>query len=551
MGEPSMKKNTQHFVVFLVTFVFLLMSGCQVADPAQTADGTSNEKQENREVPHYTYTGTVVSFPEPEGAQYSSTGWQVSLGSISIQFTEDISDDDRNTAVAEIARLIPLAEGQVGEISQPCTIRIRSGSYAPWSYAHVLYIGYDELGTQKFTVGLGQMLFGHEVNYGLCYGFGVELAREAGYALEGELTTAEDALALCGDSPLYLDLNYACFLPAYADTETLARVRTLAADLYRFMTPEKRRELLVNYSNELFRKNLNEYLSAYGQESYESDDLDGIYFYPCGSELRLAWEDPCAVFYLFDDYTVAYNPFDLLHGVDDFLNSGYENFRYIAACYRLQAEEMDRIAGYLEVDGKDDKVSVLFVRDAAEERRGAATFNWLDHKIRMFSYHGYAHEYVHYLTRGTASPEAWKKELFTAYFTDRPGDPSLYWSIILSKNTFTSADPSAANGAKLASCFNAVCDSLDRPFDWESPSDFRHLNDAFVVLFDQIPKLQSEANAAVKKSFAEYLVDLAGEEAAMLAVYYGTPVETFGRDWDVLINDWQTKLTNEFVWLKH
>ena len=52
-----MKKNTQHFVVFLVTFAFLLMSGCQVADPAQTADGTSNEKPENHEVPHYTYTG--------------------------------------------------------------------------------------------------------------------------------------------------------------------------------------------------------------------------------------------------------------------------------------------------------------------------------------------------------------------------------------------------------------------------------------------------------------------------------------------------------------
>lgn len=531
----------------LALAALLVVSGCGAAEPPST-EGTVDTIQSESEAPRFEYTGTTVVFEEPEGARYSSSGWQTTLDGIVLQFTEAISDEEKNRAAAEVARLLPLIEEQLGAISDTHTIRIREGSYAPWSYDHILYVGAEDLATQEFAVGLGQMLFGHEVNYGLCYGFGTELARLAGYETE-DTVAAEQALTLCETSPLHLDLNYACFVPAYADEETLPKVKSLAVEVYRSMSREARRELLTDYSNGLYRKSLNEYLAANGREPYENDELDGIYFYPGGSELRLVWEDPYSVFHLFDYYTAAYNHFDKIMGTDDYLNSGYENFRYIAKCYRLQAEEMDRVAGYLEIDGKDEKVSVLFVRDAAEERRGGATFNWVDHKIRMFSYHGYTHEYVHYLTRGTASPEAWKKELFTNYFTERPGAPLIYWPAICSKNSFITADPSQPNGAKLTNLLNAVCDSLDHPFDWENADDHRYLNDAFVVWYDQIPKLKSDANAAVKKSFADYLVDLVGEEAAMLAIYCETPTETFGKDWDGLIDDWQAKMTNEFEWL--
>lgn len=536
-----MKQTIRYLLGLLLAAVLLFAAGC------------STEIQESEiplpdEAPSYEYTETVVLFQEPEGEHYQSVGWETKIGTTTVQITEDISEEKRDAIITEITRILELCKKQLGETRTQCTIKIREGSYTPWSYDHILYIGYENLNTQEFTVGLGQMLFGHEVNYGLCYGFGVALAQEAGYPVDDIAVTVAQALTLCKTSPYHLDLNYACFVPDYADEETLPKVKALAVDFYQSLTQEAKRDLTENFTNALFRQYLNEYLAEHGQESYTNSDLDGIYFYPCGDELRLVWEDPYAVFYLFDYYTVRYNPYDLLNGVDDFLNSCYENFRYIAACYQLQAEEMERTAGCLEIAGKENKVSVLFVRDAAEELRGAATFNYQDNKIRMFSYHAYQHEYVHYLTRASAATVAWKYELFTAYFTERPGDPRIYWPNLLNRDTFESADPSQPRAAKLIEFANKVYESLDHPFDWSNREDCEYFNHAYIVAFDRFYNVKSDADIAPQTSFVNYLVDLVGEEAALLAIYYDDPVPTFGKNWDALISDWQTDVTEEYSW---
>ena len=538
----------QRATAVFYALVLVLLAGCG-AETSMHEDDPPIVKQDEHEQPSYEYTETVVLFHEPEGESYSGSGWETKLGVTKVQFTNEISEDDRNAAVTEITRLMTLAQGQLGAVDVPCEIRIRGGSYAPWSYDHILYIGFEELSTQAFTVGLGQAFFGHEAAYGICYGFGVALAQEAGYPTEENTVTVEQALTLCETSPFHLDLNYACFISRYSDEETLPKVKTLAVDFYRWLTQEARQALLTDYSGALYRESLNEYLAAHGREPYNNSELDGISFYPCGSELRLIWEDPYAVFYLYDYYTVRYNVYDKIMGVDDYLNSGYENFRYIAACYLLQAEEMERVSGYLEISDKEAKVTVLFIRDAVEELRGAATFNYQDNKIRMFSYQGYAHEYVHYLTRGSASWDPWKLELFTAYYTENPGDERIYWPNVCNRNSFITADPSQPAGAKLTNLFNTVCASLDRPFDWGSPDDYRYLNDAFVVSYDRFPNIKNSVDLAVKLSFAQYLVDLVGEEAAMQAIYYASPVETFGKNWDALISEWQAKLTEEYAWI--
>ncbi|MBR3704293.1 MAG: hypothetical protein IKM11_02235 [Oscillospiraceae bacterium] len=538
-----MKTTLRNVAALLAAAMLLIAVGCGVEN--KNTDIKNDTPQTETTAP----SQLLVTFNEPHGSSYQDKGgWETTVGNLTVQFTSEISKEEGDAAVTEIGRVAELIEEQFGAVDTPYEIRIRSGSYAPWSNDGVLYIGYDNLKTQEFTIGLGQMLFGHEVNYGVYYGFGTILAQAAGYATEEIAVPEEQALTLCEISPYHLDMNYACFVPAYADEEILPKVKALAIDFYQSLSQEERQELLTNYSDELYREYRNKYLAAHGQEPYDNADLDGISFYPCGSQMRLAWEDPCAVYYLHKDYTVRYGVYDEIMGVGDYLNSGYENFRYLVSCYRLQAEEMDRIAGYLETEDKEQKIDVLFIRDGTGEVYSGANYFFVDNLIKMYSHSPYAHEYIHYMTRDGASV-VWLQELFACYFTECPGDPRIYWPIVCNRDSFESADPAQPSGAKLLRLMEAVEIGLGHPFSWENEADYHHMNDAFVANFNQIRKVKDEGGVAAHTSFVHYLVDLVGEEDALWAVYYDTPVETFGKNWDQLISDWAAKLLEEHSWM--
>ena len=537
-----MKRMIQYLTKLLVVAMLLFAVGCSAGNQQNTDTKNDPPQQvDTKEV--------LVSISEPYGMSYQDKGGaETTVGKLKIQFTSDITEEKIHSSIAEITRVMALVEEQFGAVNAPCEIRICEGDYTPWSSDRVLYIGYDNLQTQAFPVALGELLFGHEVNHGIYYGFGTALARELGYPTEEIAMTVEQALTLCETSPYHLDMNYACFVPNYADADTLPKVKALAIDFYQSLTQAERQALLTNYSGALYRSYLNRYLSAHGQEPYDNAELDGIAFYPSGSQMRLAWEDPCAVFYLHKDYTVRYDTYDRIKGVGDYLNSGYENFRYLVASYRLQAEEMDRVAGYLETEDTEQKVDVLFIRDGTGEVYSGANYFFVDNLIKMYSHAPYAHEYIHYLTRDGASV-VWLQELFACYFNERPGDPQIYWPIACNRDSFENADPAQPHGAKLLRLVDAVEQGLGRPFHWDTLGDFKYLNDAFVATFDQIRRVKSEGGLAAHTSFVHYLVDLVGEEDALWAVYYDTPVETFGKSWDQLISDWSEYLVTTYAWM--
>ncbi len=539
-----MRKTIRYLTKLLVVAMLLFAVGCSAGN--QQNDDTDAE---NTPPPQVDTREVVISISEPYGMSYQDkNGVETTVGELTLQFTSDITQEEIHSSIAEITRVMALVEEQFGALSAPCGIRICQGDYSPWARDGVLCIGYDNLQTQAFPVALGQLLFGHTVNYGIYYGFGTVLAQELGYPTEELSVTVEQALTLCENSPYHLDMNYACFVPAYADTDTLAKVKTLAIDFYQSLTQVERQELLTQYSGALYRTYLNEYLVAHGKKPYENAELDGISFYPCGSEMRVVWEDPYGVYYVHKDYTVRYYTYDQLKGVGDYLNAGYENFRYLVATYRLQAEEMERIAGYLETEDTEQKVDVLFIRDGTGELEGGATYSFLDNLIRMYSYDPYAHEYIHYLTRD-AVLDVWLKELFAGYFTERTGDLRIYWNMEKNRNTFDTADPTQPGGAKRIRFMEAVAVGLGHPFCWEDSADLRYMNDAFVANFDQLRKVKSREGLAAHTSFANYIVDLVGEEQALWAVYYDTPVETFGKSWDQLISDWSEYLVTTYSWM--
>jgi len=61
----------------------------------------------------------------------------------------------------------------------------------------------------------------------------------------------------------------------------------------------------------------------------------------------------------------------------------------------------------------------------------------------------------------------------------------------------------------------------------------------------------SDSGIAPKLSFYDYLLNMSDEKQVMNAVYYNTPQEIFGKDWDELAIDWEQSLRQEFAWMNN
>ena len=511
-----MKHLTRAFSLWLWVLC-LILSAC-ATKPSRTPTDA---------IPNYLYTETLVSFAEPSGRLYQDKcGWETTQGNLTIRFTSTISEEERNAVVFTIVQMAAFLQEQFAVTDMARTICIHSDTYAPGMYQDMLYSGIAEVKTQDFSAALVQFLFGIEVKYGLCYAIGTELVSAMAYPTETLTTTVAEALSLCDTAPQYLDMNYACFLPQYADEQTRTQVKVLALDFYASLTQAEKVDLIINYSNTLFRQRFNAYLTTCGQNAYENADLDVVHFYPCGGKIRLAWEDPYACFYLYDDYTVAYG---FQGGSIDYVNSGYDNLRYLAVCYYLQATEMERLVGHLESENKDEKVPVLFIRDPATERYAGGGYFSHEKHIKLFYVDAYAHEYVHYVTRGASSQEAWQLELLPCYCTQRPGHPMVAWNATMAKATYEALYPDNPADAEPYAFYTAVIGSIGHPFDWDSLEDFVYFYDVYMVAYDQFFRVKTRGGLVGHGAFAYYLVSLVGEQAMMEAIYYDTPVETFGK----------------------
>ena len=531
---------------FFVLLILLLVCGCGAEQPAENDKNATPEVQQNAEENVYKFTKSVVTFDYPTGGfTRDINGWETKCGNVTICFSGACAEGERETATSDIITLYTALAERIPVGGTEIEIHVHGGSYRPGNFSGVLYTGMDELGTVEFAASLVQAVFGTEVSYSLCYALGAEMLGEAAEMPE---MSVEEALTLCDSDPVYLDLNYACFLENYADEETLCKVRTLALVFYQSLTQEDKTELFVNYSNALFRRHLNAYFAAHGKAAYENTELDGMKFYPCGGDVRLVWEDAYAVFYVYDDFKVLHKDFCEMNGVEDYMNSTYEDLRYIVTSYLLQAAEMERLVGHLDQSEAEEKIPVLFNRDHRYGDSAGAVYSYDNNNIYVFAFEAYAHEYVHYLTRGMVKTP-WLRELFSFYYTERPGDSRVYWTAEKTQYLHENVYPNDADASVNYEIYLSVVDYLGRPLDFDNFEDLLYLYEAALVKMDHFDRIKTNGSLIGKTSFAAYLVELADEVSMQKAVYYDMPTEVYGKDWGALISDWQVKLENEYAWL--
>lgn len=541
-----MKRGFAIMLALLLTF----LCGCQQAPDAPleppTTEITLPPTIEATIPPELEYTENVlILFNEPHGETYAvKNGLQTQYDGITYSFVKDITDADRYALTEETVRVVAEVEERLGEIPGEYAINVRKDDYLSRVDGNTLYIGIENVGTHDFVIGIAQMLLGTDTNYGILYGLAADIAQEMGYDVDVCEYALSDALALYDSAPIYLDLNYACFLEDYADAETLGKVKAIACGFFDHLMSEEKTDLYTDYSDAKYCIYLNEFLTANDKDSYDNSDLAETRFYSGGTQVRLVWETPYGIFYLRDDYSPKYldDPFP-----EDMLNSGYANLRQIIVDYAVQAEYMEQKTGQVELT--DETAVVVFQNERYQTASGY--FDPSINEIHLFSVGSFMHEYGHYLLRET-DIEAWRNEAVCHYFSLTPVNEQITYSWYADYIRTETLDPSNQQDVEEYALVQAVKQHIGHVFDWTSAEDYAYLNSAYIVAWDMFDTLTNPNTGIVAKYiFADYLAGLAGEEAAVDALVYGTPEETFGKTWDELIADWEAYLNEEFAWVKN
>lgn len=540
--------------IALCLLTALLLTGCGPKSPAVSVGPTKNisttvsttvpETVPPTTVPELEYESSFCNFGEPYGYTYDSKrSTMTTYNGITYHFTTNIDVQTRLEIVLESDRLIGLLLSGHPGWEPVLTVCFRKGDYAPRVLDHTLYIGTNQFKTLDYAVGMASMVFGHDVNYGLVYAQGVQTATAMGYETHNILSMAE-ALSLYNTDKIYLDLNYACFRPEYAEPAIVEKVKALAVYFHSWLEANNKLDLLTNYSDAKFCACLSQFLTENGKGAYDNADLGNSIFYYGGPYLRLVWENEDAVFYVNYDFQVQYQEAQFK---EDMLCSGYENLRQLVVDYQLQADRMEALLGQWEQE--DSRVDVVFTERFVSQMYTAAQYSEYFNLIEMFSAGPFLHEYTHYLLRDT-DIELWMNELICYYYGYYPVNEQLsyQWDDEVTRiKQLNLYNPETEVEAYL---IQVLQEHLGRPIRWSDPEDFAYIFSAYVVVtksYDYLTDPNGGANS--KYSFMTYLMEMAGETATLEAIIENTPVETFGYNWDTLIANWEADLRAEYAWL--
>ena len=537
--------------IIMLLLAALLLCGCQQPQattdtPAATAPTTTQTTPtQPTTLPQLEYQSAFCNFGELYGNTYDSKrSTTTQYNGVTYHFTTNIDEQSRLEIVLESDKLITYLLSDHPDWHPQLTVCFRKGEYTARVLDHTLYIGTDQFKTQEYAIGMAQMVFGHDVNYGIVYAQGLKTSQAFGYETAMPSDSLEEALVLCDRSPIFLDMNYACFLSDYADQNTIQKVKALSMYFFQWLEENNKLDLLTDYSDKAYCAYLSQFLAANGKSPYDNSDLNETIFYHGGPALRLVWENEDATYYVNYNFKVQYQE---AHFPGDMLKSGYANLRQLVVDYQLQIEYIESILGKYE--NEDSRVDVQFTERFVSQMYTAAQYTEYFNLIEMFSAGPFLHEYGHYLLRDT-DIDSWLNELICYYFGYDPVNPQLsyQWEDLVTQ--FKQISVQNPNDNVEAFLMQVLRDHLGHPINWEDQKDFNYIISAWVVATKAYPDLTNPNGGGYSKySFMSYLIEKADRQQTLDAITGNTPVETFGADWETLIADWEAELRTQYAWL--
>ncbi len=531
--------------IALILLVVLLTGCTQTQVPPATAPSTAPTTTVMPTLPTLEYEPDFCLFGEAYGYTYDSKrSNRTQYNGVTYQFSTNLDEQIRLEIVMECDKVIQYLLSSHPQWSHELTVCFRKEDYIPRVLDHTLFISTNHFKTESFAIAMAQMVFGHDVNYGLIYALGLKTSQAFGYETALPTESLEEALTLCDRSPIFLDMNYACFLSDYADQNTLQAVKALAVHFYDWLEINEKLDLLTNYSDKTYCAYLSEFLTANGKPAYDNSDLNETIFYYGGPALRLVWENEDATYYVNYDFKVQYQE---AHFPADMLKSGYANLRQLVVDYQLQIDYIEGILGKYE--SEDSRVEVQFTERFVSQMYTAAQYTEYFNLIEMFSAGPFLHEYGHYLLRDT-NIDSWMNELICYYFGYDPVNSQLsyQWEDLVTQFKHISTENPNVNAEALL--MQVLRDRLGHSIRWEDQKDFNYIISGWVVATKAYPELTNpNGGGYCKYSFMTFLMEKAGQQKTLDAITGNTPEETFGTDWETLIAQWEAELRTEYAWL--
>ena len=545
MNGQILKRN-EIFIIVALLFAAII-TGCTAKTPVNTGTSASDTYQQTEGNPGIVWQeDSRVSFPEPypySDHHSTLTGTIAQADGAKYYFDSGISEEVRENALYRIEEIIDTIKSLAGESNNSCEVNISNDAYKARVYENQLYVGIESLNTQDSIVGIIQMLYGYQLNYGLAYALGCDVVDQLELAYDDNEMSIADVLAFVENEPAYLDLNYACFSETYANDEQLNNVKSLACHFYDYLCQQDKLDIFSQYSDAKYCSYLNQFLATYSTLTYDNSGLAETIFFDGGTKTQMAWKNHVADFYIEDGYTITYH-YDAFE--EDMLNSGYSNLRRIVVDYIAQADYMRAILKDFEIYTED--LLVLFMNDPVNARRGAAVYVSTKDEIRMFSIDAFMHEYTHYLTRGCV--DGWKWEVLPTYYSNYPVDDRITYVWYADMIKRTSLDPDNPEEAEDYAFVQDVYASLEHEFDWTDMDDFQYLLDALLVKRGWLDRITDpNSGVATKSSFFHYLCKTYDEQTALSAFMFDDPEAYLGMTWEELITKWKDDVSTRLAWV--
>lgn len=550
-GGKHMKKSS--ILILLLTIAILTMA-CD--RPEETTNQTTSSTTQNFPIHTTTPTTTPTSTPlfgnetffrtepYPYTKFYGGVNGKIYVSdNITYHYEETIPDDQCISATGFIEQAIKLMDEKAGSVQEPCNVYIFRNEYAPRAFEHGFYAGVENLESQDMLISLILAHYGYDLNYGLAYALSCEIAEAMGITYDNISPSLNYALLFVQANPAFLDMNYPCFSPFYAETDQIMLVKSLARHFYGQLQAEERYDLFREFTNEKYCTYLSSFLAEYNLPTYDNSDLAGTVFYNGGLQTQMSWKNAIGDFFIENGYTITYP--DAIFP-QDMVNSGYTNLRKIVVDYIAQAEYVQGKLAKYELNPAP--LTVLFMADKVNVGRGAAVYLSEKNEIHMFGISPFLHEYTHYLTEGYFT--GWKWEVLPTYYANFPVNEQINYIWYSDMLTYTNLDPNNPDDLLKYEVFEGVKSQLNHPFDWTSMEDFQYLLDAYTVKRGWLDRItNATSGVATKSSFFHFLVKLEGEDAATAALMEDTPEVYFDHSWNDLINLWKQDLNTRFAWV--
>lgn len=483
-----------------------------------------------------------VSFTEPYGfARFNTAeGVTAEYGGNSYAFPAGMSVEARNFCISKVNALLSYFEPYGGKTTGMQVV-LTDSTYPARVDGDTLYIGQEELEGVSFAVGVAQLSFGKDVNYGLLYAL-ADRAMDKLYACRETLPDAAEALTAI--DPELFDLTYACFIQPYVTEEELSNVKAVACALLADLTDEELVNLLKNYTPSAFYERLNEFLTKNGMEERDFSFIQNIAFSGGGQAIRLVVEDAWCTYYVqydFQDLYAGYAGYGIT-GINDPFNEDYAALVDTLRAFNAQISYVRQVFKDYELP---ERVTVL-LHDFSRMDDRMGQYDMRSKSIDIRTVTALQHEYVHAILD---QPSGWNNEMLAFFYGSMPthlsDDPetNARWnygvkpSVIAIRAVWNELADDSVDRLIIAELKEHMGDMID-PCSREANIRCSHIISREVGIRAGAILKQGNNNPNIMPSFYAYLSEAYGEANALRATATNKPKSVLGATWDEIIAAW-------------